>query len=217
MRSWTKAYKSSGDQSKRLEGELAAINEKAEELGWTDVLRQERTVCLVKLWKNIRLDEQKWRQVSRVKWVKEGDRNSRFFHLVSNMRRKSNFIGEISISGRSCSGLAQVGEGIFKFFKDHFKNVGWTRPRIADVHLKKISEEESLFLEADFSITEVWPALRDCDDKKLGLFKGLSVDQFDRVFVQNPAKVLANRLKFVMNVGDWADSNDLCEGASDHG
>ncbi|KAK3222311.1 hypothetical protein Dsin_009336 [Dipteronia sinensis] len=94
---------------------------------------------------------------------------------MSNIRRKSNFIRVISIFGRLCSGPAQVREGVFSFFKDHFKKVGWTRLRIVDLYLKKISEEQSLLLEVDFLTTEVLAALRDCDGDKAPRPDGLNL------------------------------------------
>lgn len=33
-----------------------------------------------------------WSQKSRIKWLKEGDMNTKFFHLMVNWRRKKNEI-----------------------------------------------------------------------------------------------------------------------------
>jgi hypothetical protein len=120
MKSWMNGRKTLGDQIKVLEAELEAVEVRAVSQGWTLNLRQERSACLAKLWKQIRVDEQKWKQISRVKWLKEGDRNTRFFHILANTRRKTNFIGEIEIEGRLCAGPDQVKEGVHKFFKEHF-------------------------------------------------------------------------------------------------
>jgi hypothetical protein len=46
-------------------------------------------------------EEVKWRQKSRELWLKEGDRNSKFFHLSTLVRRRKNYITEIQLdSGR---------------------------------------------------------------------------------------------------------------------
>ncbi|KAK2656110.1 hypothetical protein Ddye_009162 [Dipteronia dyeriana] len=97
MKAWAKGKKSCGDSLKILEAELEGIEKKAVLGGWSDSLRQKRKSCLVKMWRIIRQEEQKWRQCSRIKWLKESDGNSTFFHLMANLRRKINYIGEMTI------------------------------------------------------------------------------------------------------------------------
>ncbi|KAK2652578.1 hypothetical protein Ddye_012434 [Dipteronia dyeriana] len=106
---------------KEFEGELAKLEECATVNGWSIGLREKCSSILIRFWRQMRLDEQKWRQVSRVKWLKDGDRYSKYFHLLSNVRRKANFLGDNVISGKYCKGSTQVREGLLSFFKDQFK------------------------------------------------------------------------------------------------
>ena len=45
------------------------------------------------------LEEMSWKQKSREVWLKEGDRNTRFFHKMANAHRRKNQIGRIRING----------------------------------------------------------------------------------------------------------------------
>ncbi|KAK3193986.1 hypothetical protein Dsin_025296 [Dipteronia sinensis] len=141
IKGWLKNRKVPANQVKELEDGLASVDRKTKVLRWSQGLRQERLSCLMKLWSLIYAEEMEWRQISRVKWLKEGDRNTKFFHLIFNVRRKSSFVGELLIDGRLCKGLTQVREGVFSFFRDHFKKVGWKRQTIKDLAIIRISEE----------------------------------------------------------------------------
>jgi hypothetical protein len=54
IRIWARGRKRPADLTKKLEEELSVIEKKAEGVGWSEKLRQDRRDCLVKLWKNIR-------------------------------------------------------------------------------------------------------------------------------------------------------------------
>ena len=45
------------------------------------------------------LEEIMWRQKSREVWLKEGDRNTRFFHKMENSHRKHNEVMKLKING----------------------------------------------------------------------------------------------------------------------
>uniref|UniRef100_A0A803PIZ5 Reverse transcriptase n=1 Tax=Cannabis sativa TaxID=3483 RepID=A0A803PIZ5_CANSA len=62
-----------------------------------------------------------WRQKSREIWLQEGDRNSKFFHASTVIRRKQNFIDSISEDGsRWISGRSNVGNYFLSKFKETF-------------------------------------------------------------------------------------------------
>ncbi|KAK2652276.1 hypothetical protein Ddye_012132 [Dipteronia dyeriana] len=161
---------------KDLEVELAKLEECAATSGCSIGLRDKRSSVLIKLRKQIRLDEQKWKQSSRVKWLKDGDGNSKYFHILSNVRREANSLGNIVISGNYCKGPTQVREGVLSFFKDHFKRKVGFRPRWDGLPINQISEHERLNLEVVFSVDEVWKALSDCDGNKAPGPDGLNLN-----------------------------------------
>ena len=63
-------------------------------------------------------EDMKWNQKSKELWVKEGDRNTRYFHLSTIIRRRRNFISEIKLDDGS---RINSREEIQNYFIDNFK------------------------------------------------------------------------------------------------
>ena len=49
------------------------------------------------------LEETYWRQLSREIWLREGDRNTGYFHRIANANRRNNYLDRIKIDGVSLS------------------------------------------------------------------------------------------------------------------
>ena len=63
------------------------------------------------------LEEVTWRQKSREMWLKEGDRNTGFFHRMANAHRRRNNMDRIRINGVWNSEENEISEGIVNAFR----------------------------------------------------------------------------------------------------
>jgi hypothetical protein len=57
-----------------------------------------------------------WRQKSRALWLKEGDKNTKFFHRLANSRRKFNQVDSLSINGEISRNPREIQEHIVHFY-----------------------------------------------------------------------------------------------------
>lgn len=69
-------------------------------------------------------------QRARIKWLKEGDINSKFFHRTINFRRKKNEITGFILNGKWTNNVAEVKEGVKNHFRNQFKRRSIWRPKL---------------------------------------------------------------------------------------
>ncbi|KAK2650235.1 hypothetical protein Ddye_017724 [Dipteronia dyeriana] len=135
-------------------------------VGWIDNLRKGRLKLLLDFSRGLRKEEQMWRQKSRVRWLKEGDRNSKFFHCLANGRRGTNFFGDLYFDGVHCFDPITVCNRVFNFFMEHYKKGDHQRPTIRGLEHNKLLPSEVDNLEVVFNTEEVWVAVYECDRNK---------------------------------------------------
>ena len=90
--------------------------EKEKELSLTEAEEREKARESYKEW--VDLEEVSWRQKSREIWLKEGDRNTGFFHRMENLHRRRNSINSIRINGIHLVNEDEVKEGLVRAFQN---------------------------------------------------------------------------------------------------
>ncbi|KAL6349758.1 hypothetical protein AAG906_001645 [Vitis piasezkii] len=114
----------------------------------------------------VMLEESHWRQLSREVWLKEGDKNTGFFHRMANAHRNNNTLDRVKIDGVWLEEDQEVREGIANAFHQRLsEEVGW-KADIEGIQLDRISHQEAESLEIPFSENEVHSALMDMSGDK---------------------------------------------------
>ncbi|MFS8026364.1 putative RNA-directed DNA polymerase [Helianthus anomalus] len=106
------------------------------------------------------------KQRSRVRWAKEGDENSRFFHTMINCRKASNVIHGLFIGDEWVSKPTPVKKEVFQFFRSKFQEDCANRPKLLCPNLKKISSHDADWIESRFSVEEIKSAVFECGDDR---------------------------------------------------
>ena len=72
------------------------------------------------------LEETHWRQLSREIWLREGDRNTGYFHRMANAKRRNNYLDRIKIDGVCISEEQEMREGIANTYQQMLsEESGW--------------------------------------------------------------------------------------------
>ncbi|RVW35158.1 Transposon TX1 uncharacterized 149 kDa protein [Vitis vinifera] len=130
-------------------------------------LVSERTLRRRELEDLLLKEEVHWRQKSRVKWIKEGDCNSKFFHRMANGRRSGKFIKSlISERGVTLSNIEVISEEIVNFFGKLYSKLEGASRRVEGVDWVSIHGESTIWLDRPFSEEEVRMAVFQLNKEK---------------------------------------------------
>ncbi|RVX10222.1 LINE-1 reverse transcriptase-like [Vitis vinifera] len=112
------------------------------------------------------LEETHWRQVSRELWLKEGDKNTGFFHRMANAHRRNNSLDRIKINGVWRAEEQEVREGIVQNFQQLLTEEPSWRADIEGLHLPRLNSCEAEGLEVPFTMEEIHSALMGMNGDK---------------------------------------------------
>ncbi|XP_020702065.1 uncharacterized protein LOC110113730, partial [Dendrobium catenatum] len=136
-----------------------------------------------------------WKQRAKIKWLSDGDSNTRFYHAFANARRNSNYIHSIkSMQGDLVEDQEGIEEILFQFFNIKWKKrlcvlLGWPLPN--SVLVKKDKE----YLRRKFSIEELEKVIKEL---------GSNISPGQDVY-KIAAKIILNR---ILNVAPKLISNE---------
>ncbi|KAJ9687808.1 hypothetical protein PVL29_013851 [Vitis rotundifolia] len=112
-------------------------------------------------------EEIHWRQKVRVKWVKEGDCNSKFFHKVANGRRNRKFIKVLENErGLVLDNSESIKEEILRYFEKLYASPSGESWRVEGLEWSPIFGESASRLESPFTEEEIYKAIFQMDRDK---------------------------------------------------
>ncbi len=111
--------------------------------------------------------------------MKEGDRNTGFFHRVANSHSRNNSILNLRVNGVLTEDKEAIKRCITRFYQQLFYEPNDYRPHLDGLAFTRISEDNSTWLDRPFEEDEVLGMVMSClEDKSLGL------DGFPMAFFQ---------------------------------
>ncbi|XP_021899093.1 uncharacterized protein LOC110815570 [Carica papaya] len=109
------------------------------------------------------------RQKVREKWLKEGDRNTWYFHCMANSHQNNNYVEELWCNGEVVSGNENMRKMTSLFFQQLYKEEEQRRPNLDNLHFEILCDESRDGLAEPFTEEEIRGCLDECNgDKALG-------------------------------------------------
>ena len=138
--------------------------EEERELSMEEVEAKKEAKDAFKKWAS--LEEIHWRQKSREIWLREGDKNTGFFHRMANSHFRKNSLASIKINGVWLIEDQEMREGIPNAFQSLLSdNMAWTA-EIKGLSFASLNPKEAGSLEVPFREEEIFIALNEMDGDK---------------------------------------------------
>ena len=109
----------------------------------------------------LKQDDIKWRQRAKERWLKMGDRNSKFFHAYASQRRRASLITNIcDEEGNNFTAPNEVEEAFVKYFQKIFTSSGPVGVETCLYNLTgRVTQEMNFKLLQEFTRDEIQSAL----------------------------------------------------------
>jgi hypothetical protein len=168
------------ERNKASHEELKSLDSIEEGRQLTEEEKARRSQISRELEASLLQDEISWRQKSRIRWLKEGDKCTKFFHQIANANRRNNHIDSLIVNGSSTSDPAILGDHIVNYYDSLFTEPLSWKPQLDNLEFDMLSTTEAAsLLEDPFEEKEVWEVIKSMDrDKAPG------PDRFSMAFFQ---------------------------------
>jgi hypothetical protein len=155
-----------GARNKAWAEELEMLDNYEVSRGLSEEEKERRRGLVADLEASLLQEEICWRQKSRIRWLKEGDKCTKFFHQVANANRRTNSIESLVVDGSFSSDPEVISSHIGNFYESLFSEpLGW-RPRVDNLEFEVLSLDEAARLEDPFEEREVREVINSMDRDK---------------------------------------------------
>lgn len=140
-----------GDVNKMVDSatkELEDAQAQISEAGLNEDLAAREHCAQIKLNKSLHLQEEFWKEKSRVNWHRYGDRNTTFFHRVTKIKQATNMISILRNGDQVFDTAAGIESHILDFYKGLFasENHCFDNGLIEEIVVPKVSQEDNEIL-----------------------------------------------------------------------
>jgi hypothetical protein len=155
-----------GSRNKAWAEELELLDSYEEGRGLSEEEKERRRELVTGLEASLLQEEICWKQKSRIRWLKEGDKCTKFFHLVANANRRNNSIESLTVNGSPTSDSDLISSHIVNYYDTLFlEPISW-RPRVDNLEFEALSMDEAASLEDPFEEREVRELINSMDRDK---------------------------------------------------
>jgi hypothetical protein len=136
-------------------------------------------------------EELKWRQRAKENWLKNGDRNTKYFHACANQRSKKNTICEVlDKDGRLCVNQTDIESAFVGYFQDLFTAGDSLEVEACTKSVeRKVNAQMNQKLLAYFTRSEIFDALQ-----QMAPMKAPRPDVFPACFFQQNWETVQNEV-----------------------
>lgn len=163
LKDWAKTRYQEPEKIKgKLQQSLEEIQKKIEEQGFTNQLKDKEWEVQEQLTQIKRAEEVKWRLKSRETWLKEGDKNTAYFHKQATVKKSRNIVTSITDSqGSRHDDQDSIKEAAFHHYKNLLTENGDDRDYTTFLqHLsRRITAEENERMNREITEEEVKKAI----------------------------------------------------------
>ena len=136
-------------------------------------------------------EEIKWKQRSRCRWLKEGDRNTKFFNSMATVRIRGNKINFLSVNGNRLEDREGITNHIIDYFQNIYSKNSRVKPSVDNLQLSTITREAAISLEGEFLEEEVRSALFNLASNKAPGPDGFPISFFQKHWDLLKANIMA--------------------------